>query len=645
MNVEKEDNDFFKYGLTPPSNPRATKRDKEKSRSRKLRVSKQHLGDMASGQHGWDDKRKLGHRQYSPGPKASSGDDENEPKGERKRKGNSKNFKKSIAQDRDYKLQTNATDMGIPSGSTPQQAMTVDSPDRFRSLESIPVPAATQLSSLPGSPRTARPVKSVSRQSSKQPETDTVTPCPKDRADFHKVFTLLIRLGNRASKEREMKGVLYHRQLSSEQEYFQNRAMDVIWLELRAYMAGRSIHQQDAYLLKAREAVGDVLNEVFNFKLEPKGDPSEACSSIPFLRPPVSGAANCNPVIVEEPDASLDYMPIDMTRPDEDLSDEPQEAISTTQPLTYLTAEDPHPRPTTPSLGKSLPEAIAEQKEALMQVAALMQKLEAVESLYKTTKAIGQEHALYAMESFTRRIDTLCLWMNLTRDIGHKLQQMAHILHVENVMGVDWPWLDYESPNVLLNRIRNPADTITPNINLISPSDEETSSSEYSASGEEEEGDSDEDEEEEDSEEESDEKSAQNNKSKKESKNVHFSVTSSGATSPEATVEHIEPAALFSSPSSTSTPLKPTDPSIHRSTSMTSTGTVSRSSSCLSFEESTRTAVYRKYVERELKKMGMTKLLARLKYLLEGTLQRARDALEKHQDAPSYANVASLEVS
>ena len=56
---------------------------------------------------------------------------------------------------------------------------------------------------------------------------------------------------------------------------------------------------------------------------------------------------------------------------------------------------------------------------------------------------------------------------------------------------------------------------------------------------------------------------------------------------------------------------------------------VSRSNSSTSIDELTsRTSVYRRFVEKHLKKMGLRKLLARLRQLLDQTLQRAQQALE-----------------
>ena len=40
------------------------------------------------------------------------------------------------------------------------------------------------------------------------------------------------------------------------------------------------------------------------------------------------------------------------------------------------------------------------------------------------------------------------------------------------------------------------------------------------------------------------------------------------------------------------------------------------------------TFVYRKYVDKTLKRMGMNKMLLRFRELLDRTLQRARDALQ-----------------
>ena len=61
-------------------------------------------------------------------------------------------------------------------------------------------------------------------------------------------------------------------------------------------------------------------------------------------------------------------------------------------------------------------------------------------------------------------------------------------------------------------------------------------------------------------------------------------------------------------------------------------GSLSRASSEASLDELHHTpakALFRKYVDKTLKRMGMNKMLLRFKELLDRTLQRAREALQR----------------
>ena len=73
--------------------------------------------------------------------------------------------------------------------------------------------------------------------------------CPKERLEFYKTFSLLINMGNSQKKESKT----LNRQLSSEQQSMQNQYKDLLWLELRAWHANKTMLEKDADLLIARK--------------------------------------------------------------------------------------------------------------------------------------------------------------------------------------------------------------------------------------------------------------------------------------------------------------------------------------------------------------------------------------------------------
>lgn len=55
-------------------------------------------------------------------------------------------------------------------------------------------------------------------------------------------------------------------QLSHEDYTWQTELKDMIWLELQAWHADRSLDQQDKYLYTARQGVPDLLDKILHYK-------------------------------------------------------------------------------------------------------------------------------------------------------------------------------------------------------------------------------------------------------------------------------------------------------------------------------------------------------------------------------------------
>lgn len=77
------------------------------------------------------------------------------------------------------------------------------------------------------------------------------------RQEFHETFANLIKLGS--SDKQDAK-------ISSEDYIFQTEIKDMIWLELQARHASRTIDQQDKYLYSARQGIPDLLDKILNYK-------------------------------------------------------------------------------------------------------------------------------------------------------------------------------------------------------------------------------------------------------------------------------------------------------------------------------------------------------------------------------------------
>ncbi|ESO84956.1 hypothetical protein LOTGIDRAFT_168212 [Lottia gigantea] len=393
--------------------------------------------------------------------------------------------------------------------------------------------------------------------------------CSEDRQAFSNIFSTLVKL---EKKEKNfLSQARMKRQMSTEQEIQQNETNRDMWLELQAEINGKS--KDD--ILKERAKIEDVLHLIMDFKLNClQHEVTNGNSSDPFLD------AGEEPKICYQLSTSV--------------SDSFQ-AISLSS------------------------ETIDCQKDALVKVEALLHKLDKCERLYPTTKSFNEANDLYASETFGHRVKSLILWLNITRDLCHRINLLGKILGVRNTPGLDWPVIDYESPR------SSSSGTLERNLPVI----QQTSAS----STEDSDGDDNNDTETiiEDT----------NDESLGHTKKVTFSISggSSGRSScapspnPESNIPNDVSEVL--NETNVSTPLKNI-----RSSIGSYAPSLSRAASDASIDDANMmSSAYRHFVDKSLKKTGMNRLLVRLRTLLDRSLQRAREALERPKSALSYAEI------
>ncbi|CAH0724063.1 unnamed protein product, partial [Brenthis ino] len=81
---------------------------------------------------------------------------------------------------------------------------------------------------------------------------------PASRVNFHNTFSMLINMGNIEKGCR--------RTISREEQVWQNELKDLIWLEIKAKLGGRSLGQQDALLCARRGVVPLVVRRIEEYK-------------------------------------------------------------------------------------------------------------------------------------------------------------------------------------------------------------------------------------------------------------------------------------------------------------------------------------------------------------------------------------------
>lgn len=87
------------------------------------------------------------------------------------------------------------------------------------------------------------------------------TPGLSKRKEFHETFANLIKLGSVDRQDGK---------LSQEEHTWQTELKDLIWLELQAWQADRTVEQQDKYLYDARQGVSDLLHQIISYKFQPR---------------------------------------------------------------------------------------------------------------------------------------------------------------------------------------------------------------------------------------------------------------------------------------------------------------------------------------------------------------------------------------
>ncbi|XP_052834360.1 mitogen-activated protein kinase kinase kinase 4 isoform X4 [Octopus bimaculoides] len=362
---------------------------------------------------------------------------------------------------------------------------------------------------------------------------------------FHQHFSLLVGLGNQTSN------------YSKPQENIQlKNNNDSLWLSIQAWYNIVSLYEQEEILKQNRGKIPDILNEIINFKLNGCNNDDSA----------VLSESNINDISCD----SSDF----------------QNAYLSSNYVFTLTEE-----------------TMNSQRFALKKVSELLDKLDFCERQFPTTKALGEVYPLYNQKHFIYRVKSLCLWLNITQELSHKIRLLGCVLQQNVQKRKDWPWFENyrEIDNLLLGRYES-AWSQLPNSETDSYFNQrdEKSCEDYAFNS--------------------------------------FSQLSLICDSGKSTFS--QPEFKFDLNDSDQSSLI-TSPATKLSASRSSK--ISRSSSYQSYshicyeidtggESGSKSSFYHDYVDHGLKKMGMHKLLKRLRDLLSGSLSRAEEALCKPQE-------------
>uniref|UniRef100_A0A3P8T2F2 Mitogen-activated protein kinase kinase kinase 4 n=1 Tax=Amphiprion percula TaxID=161767 RepID=A0A3P8T2F2_AMPPE len=230
--------------------------------------------------------------------------------------------------------------------------------------------------------------------------------------------------------------------------------------------------------------------------------------------------------------------------------------------------------------GSDCREHLQRQRLAFEQVKRVMELLESVEALYPSLQALQKDYEKYAARDFQGRVQALCLWLNITQDLNQKLRVMATVLGLHDLSRIGWPVFEIPSPRCSRgNEEENEED------------EENDSTATFTAESDGEDRDAEEEE-------------------------GELGHVAEGELSPTLTPKF---ARLLSEEEFL--------PTATTGSAEATTGGVF----C-------PTAIYRPFVDKALKQMGLRKLILRLHKLMDRSLQRSRAALLRHTPALEFAD-------
>ncbi|KAL7384265.1 hypothetical protein ABVT39_027184 [Epinephelus coioides] len=233
--------------------------------------------------------------------------------------------------------------------------------------------------------------------------------------------------------------------------------------------------------------------------------------------------------------------------------------------------------------GADCREHLQRQRLAFEQVKRVIELLESVEALYPSLQALQKDYEKYAARDFQGRVQALCLWLNITQDLNQKLRVMATVLGIHDLSRIGWPVFEIPSPRCSRG-----------NEEEENEEDENDSTATFTAESDGEDRDAEEEEEE-----------------------GVLGRVAEGELSPSLTPKF---ARLLSEEE------------------FLPTATAGSVEAIAGGGVFCPTSIYRPFVDKALKQMGLRKLILRLHKLMDRSLQRSRAALLRHTPALEFAD-------
>ena len=308
----------------------------------------------------------------------------------------------------------------------------VDSPNRYRSIKSVP---ANLDKHEVDSGSSKGKGKSNFQKCRSFHDSFGDYDCPTGRLHFIRKFQIHVKLGDRAHGGRRES----IRAGSDEPHSTQNWQIQfdqVLWLELQAWHSGRTIDNQDTYLLEERQKIDRTLDEIIHFHFPTKLKELNIAGHRPHLHHPGAVPLDEKHPRTEEPVFNFDK--------ETSAHHVERPAISTaSQSISNQPSFAPHDITHLCSTMQDHFTGSIQQK-AMQIIIMLLMKVQDAQSLYPTSKTLSRIHDKFCDLKFLTNFDTLNLWLNICKELYHKLQIIAGLIDIDVEDSKTWAdWFDH----------------------------------------------------------------------------------------------------------------------------------------------------------------------------------------------------------
>ena len=322
----------------------------------------------------------------------------------------------------------------------------LDSPNRYKSI--TPVASDKSLKNL-SNRRVSCDIVNDTQLSG--PELQA---CPQSRLHFFKTFSLLINMGDKGSH-------CDTKRLNSNESSspWQIDYDEILWLELQAWHAGKSVEEEDCFLETEREQIDKILNDIIHFYFPTKMKEINTEFNTQIHKPTIivdpapehvdKARVPAVPELKEHDDSVVGTLEPEETETWKTTSDNKVSCCKSHVGQASRLDSHSHDHRQS-SIHKGTNSTSTEhftgsiQQLAMRTIIMLLMKVEKVENLYPTTKALAQEHPKYLDEKFVRNFETLNLWLNTCKELYHKLHLVASLVQVDPEDNQTWEdWFDH----------------------------------------------------------------------------------------------------------------------------------------------------------------------------------------------------------